>query len=41
MQRHNIYFHPELHSFLDKILYWWQEIRTIPSIFFFNPKYFQ
>ena len=33
MQCHNIYFHPELHSFLAKILYWWQESRTIPSVF--------
>ena len=33
MQCHNIYLHPELHSLLSKILYWWQS-RTIPSVFF-------
>ena len=38
MQCHNIYFHPELHSFLVQILYWWLESLTI---FSFNAKYFQ
>ena len=33
MQCHNIYFHPELQSFLPKIFYWWQESQTIPSVF--------
>ena len=41
MQRHNIYFHPELQSLLAEILHRWQEIRTVPSVFSFNPKYFQ
>ena len=33
-----IYFHPELHSFLAEKLYWWQESRTIPSVFSFQPQ---
>ena len=35
----SIYFHPELHSFLAEILHWWQESRTVPSVFSFNPKW--
>ena len=33
-----MYFHPELYTFLAKILYWWQESHTIPSVFSSTPQ---
>ena len=40
IQCHNNFFHPELHSFLAEILYWWQESQTITSAFSFTPNTF-
>ena len=40
IQCYNIYFHPELHSFLAKNLYWWQEPNYSFSLFQHIPKTF-